>query len=76
MPYVRKTETDASRTQPACRHWRNKAMYVAGRWEGDEIDNSSSHCWCNLTQHVIGPDDQSVSRMECTAGRACYEPRL
>jgi hypothetical protein len=60
---------------PACLHLRNKAMYVTGDPRAvDDVDASSGqHCWCNRTQHVRGPDQQSVDRASCVPGRECYE---
>ena len=40
----------------------------------DEIDSNAS-CWCNLTQHVVGPDDSGVDRLSCIAGRGCFKAR-
>ena len=52
-------------------------MYVTGEVDTknpDEIDSNAS-CWCNLTQHVVGPDDSNVDRVTCIAGRKCYKAR-
>jgi hypothetical protein len=60
-------------TAPPCIHLRSKAMYVTGQTEPTDPDESGSdHCWCNQTQHVIGPDRQSVDRRDCTPLRECY----
>jgi hypothetical protein len=34
---------------------------------------SPSHFWCNLTQSVVGADDQPAHPNACTPGRKCYE---
>ncbi len=61
-------------SEPACIHLRSKAMYVTGSIRNPEHpDEVGSHaCWCNRTQHVIGPDQQAVNRRECISGRPCY----
>jgi len=60
--------------EPACIHLRSKAMYTTGDLKNpthaDEA--GSQYCWCNLTQHVRGPDQHHVDRAECTPGRDCY----
>lgn len=61
-------------TVPACIHLRTKSMYVSGSLKNpDHPDEAGSqHCWCNMTQHVIGPDSSQVSRPACIEGRECY----
>ena len=59
---------------PACIHFRSKSMCVTGDLfddsRADEAGNQN--CWCNITQHVIGPDSQDVDRPNCSPGRDCY----
>ena len=45
-------------TLPPCVHLRSKAMFTTGQLiNPDHPDESGSHyCWCNMTQHIIGPD--------------------
>ena len=31
------------------------------------------HFWCNLTQTVVGVDDQQVHKNFCQPGRSCFE---
>ncbi|MEQ8787629.1 MAG: hypothetical protein RIC55_15100 [Pirellulaceae bacterium] len=59
---------------PPCIHLRSKAMYVTGKMRDTEHPDEagSQHCWCNLTQHVVGPDSGSVDRPACIPGRDCY----
>jgi len=59
---------------PACVYLRSKSLYVSGDLKSlDRLDEShSQHCWCNLTQHVRGPDQQAVDRGTCVPGRECY----
>lgn len=63
---------------PACVHLRSKGMLVRGSREdeGSIHDAGNANCWCNHTQHVIGPDDQVVERHTCVEGRKCYKEVL
>jgi hypothetical protein len=61
--------------QPACVFLRSKGMYVTGDVNPSHFDEADSHlqsCWCNLTQHVIGPDRLDVHRSRCIPGRECF----
>ncbi|QDU95086.1 hypothetical protein [Lignipirellula cremea] len=62
---------------PGCVFFRSKAMYVTGRLSPDHVDESAGshqdYCWCNMTQHVIGPDEVIVKRHECVDGRGCFK---
>ncbi len=61
-------------TETACIHLRSKAMYVTGELKNPEHPDEvgSQDCWCNMTQHVKGPDQADVDRCACTPGRECY----
>ncbi len=61
-------------TSPPCIHLRSKAMYVTGehRDPSHPDEEGSHHCWCNLTQHVRGPDQGDVDRPGCVEGRECF----
>lgn len=73
MPFEKSYDTPKPVTSPPCIHLRSKAMYVTGDRNMDDPDEGGSqHCWCNLTQHVIGPDQADVSRVTCVPGRSCY----
>jgi hypothetical protein len=53
-------------------------MYVTGQLNPADDPYqpmSDGYCWCNLTQHALGPDDRLVDRESCIQGRSCYEPR-
>jgi hypothetical protein len=78
MVYSRSLDEPVGPLQPPCRHLRSKAIYVAGQLEPPaEIEQmGSGHCWCNHTQHVLGPDNLTVDRRECNANRPCYEGTL
>ena len=57
-----------------CIHLRSKMFWVAEQLGGpawDEEDGFDCN-WCNLTQHVLGPDDADVNRQSCVPGRSCY----
>ncbi len=63
-----------------CRHFRSKAMYVAGEAKRDEAEENASaamaYCWCNLTMTQIGIDDRLVNVDACASSdRACRRPR-
>jgi hypothetical protein len=53
-------------------HLRSKSMYV----EGTQRPSEKSPCWCNQTQHVLGPDQQFAGARNCTTGRECYRPSM
>ncbi|MGH7953643.1 MAG: hypothetical protein ACREFE_17235 [Limisphaerales bacterium] len=61
-----------------CKHLRTKKIYIDATpeeafadKEGAEI--SPRHFWCNLTQTVVGVDDQPVHKNTCNASRRCFE---
>ncbi len=78
MAFEKNYDVELPVTQPPCIHLRSKAMYVTGSRQdtGDPHDADNENCWCNMTQHIIGPDDQSVERAQCIPGRTCYRETL
>ena len=74
MPFEKHYDAQPPATEPACIHLRSKAMYVTGDLRNpDHPDEAGSqYCWCNISQHMIGPDQLTVSRYECVPGRTCY----
>lgn len=57
-----------------CFYLRSKAMYVTGERTPNHADEEGGHyCWCNITQHTIGPDDKDVGNRSCGPGRECYK---
>ena len=40
---------------------------------GDPKDADNQNTWCNMTQHILGPDNENVDRIHCVEGRKCYE---
>ena len=76
MPFERKTFGDAPAvTTPLCLHLRSKGMYVTGQpMAPEQAEEALSHsCWCNISQHVLGPDQGEVDPRQCNPGRACYQ---
>jgi hypothetical protein len=79
MGYQR-TFDDGKSTQPLppCMNLRSKAIYVTGDPDPqspEEVGSTRFHCWCNKSQHVIGPDQQLVDRDACVSGRTCFVAR-
>ena len=74
MPFKKTFDLPEPVKQPACIDLRSKRMYVTGDFESREEAEAEGACqfWCNRTQHVFGPDSQSVDRRTCIAGRDCY----
>jgi len=68
MPFEKSLDERPAVTSPPCVHLRSKAMYV----EGTQRPAESSPCWCNLTQHSRGPDQEFAGVRECVPGRACF----
>ena len=64
--------------QPSCLHLRSKGMYVTGQMDpaDDVMPMSDGYCWCNMTQHSYGPDDQPAERGHCNSSRPCYQAVL
>ncbi len=74
MAFEKQHELPQTSTELSCIHLRSKAMYVTGKMRPvtDEDEGGSQHCWCNITQHVIGPDKKDVDRETCGPSRECY----
>ena len=75
MPYQRTIEPRDSAAAPQCIHFRSKAMCVTGELrprDPDEKHNHDQNCWCNMTQHVLGPDRSLVQLDVCVGGRECF----
>lgn len=75
MPFEKYYDSHVPTTLPACIHLRSKAMYVTGDLRNPEHPDEagSQYCWCNISQHVLGPDQLTVNRNDCTPGRTCYQ---
>ena len=57
-----------------CSSLRSKKFFMIDALPTDASQylDASNHCWCRLTQQVIGPDGASVNPDSCVAGRDCY----
>ena len=73
MAHSRIIDSGLPITHLPCVHLRSKEMYVTGQMDPEHPDEGKEHyCWCNLTQHVLGPDDAAVARADCAPNRDCY----
>lgn len=76
MPFEKTYDAEEPKvTTPPCVYLRNKAMYVrgvVGDSENFPEESGAGYCWCNMTQHVLGPDSQHVTRGLCVPERECY----
>lgn len=78
MGYQRSFDQKATDSPPPCINLRSKAIYVTGNPDPQSSEEEGStrfNCWCNKTQHVLGPDEELVDRCECVNGRTCYQAR-
>lgn len=78
MSYKRTFDEPKLPVLPACMFLRSKAIYVTGDPDPktpEESESTRFNCWCNKTQHVMGPDNELVERASCVEGRDCYRPR-
>ncbi|MCH2610177.1 MAG: hypothetical protein MK006_03815 [Pirellulales bacterium] len=75
MAFEKNYEVPGLTDKPACIHLRSKAMYVTGSlYKPDHPDEEGAqYCWCNVTQHIVGPDQEDVNRCDCTSNRGCYK---
>ncbi len=57
-----------------CKSLRSKKFFMIDALPTDASQylDASNHCWCCITQQVIGPDGGSVHPNSCVAGRDCY----
>ncbi|MGA4645027.1 hypothetical protein [Limisphaera sp. 4302-co] len=61
-----------------CQHLRTKKLYIDASpdeafTEPEPDQTAPCHFWCNLTQTVVGPDQQPVHKNSCQPGRPCFE---
>jgi hypothetical protein len=66
--------SDADVASAQCRHLRSKGMFITGCVNPAVEDGQvgDGHCWCSLTSHVLGPDDNFAERQGCIPGRSCF----
>lgn len=57
-----------------CASLRSKKFFMRDSLPTEALDylDASNHCWCRLTQQVIGPDGGSANPDACVRGRSCY----
>jgi hypothetical protein len=57
-----------------CAMLRSKAIYVTGSLVNPDHpdEEGAKYCWCNMTQHILGPDQKDVNQSDCAPGRHCY----
>ena len=73
MPFEKSYDLPVVPASQNCVHLRNKSLFVTGSLDpGHPGEPGPRTCWCNLTQHVVGPDYQQVDRNGCVPGRDCY----
>ena len=78
MSYQRTFDDPKLPLLPPCMYLRSKAIYVTGDPDPktpEEADSTRFNCWCNKTQHIMGPDNELVDRATCVDGRDCYVSR-
>jgi hypothetical protein len=57
-----------------CGSLRSKKFFMIDALPTDAAQylDASNHCWCRMTQQVIGPDGGTVHPDSCKVGRDCY----
>jgi hypothetical protein len=57
-----------------CSSLRSKEFFMIDALPTDASQylDASNHCWCRMTQQVIGPDGGTVHPDSCKVGRDCY----
>jgi hypothetical protein len=63
---------------PFCGSLRSKKFFMMDglATEAAQYLDSSNHCWCRITQQVVGPDGGRVQPNRCVPGRSCYSSAL
>jgi hypothetical protein len=63
---------------PFCGALRSKKYFMLSRLAteaGDYLDGSN-HCWCRVTQQVVGPDGNQARPERCGPDRSCYQSAI
>ena len=57
-----------------CSSLRSKKFFMIDALPTDASQylDAGNHCWCRMTQQVIGPDGGTVHPDSCVTGRDCY----
>ncbi len=74
MAFEKDLDPQEMNVLPACSELRTKKMVTEATrdvWD-DPFAGGNHHCWCHITQHVVGPDQELVERDRCVPGRDCY----
>ncbi len=63
---------------PFCGELRSRKYFMLSKMPTEVSDylDDADHCWCYVTQQVIGPDGGKVHPQRCTSGRGCYRSAL
>ncbi|HXN41589.1 MAG TPA: hypothetical protein VN918_07370 [Myxococcaceae bacterium] len=63
---------------PFCGELRSKKYFMLNKLptEASEYLDDADHCWCYVTQQVVGPDGAKVHPQRCISGRGCYKSAL
>lgn len=74
----RTTNAHGAVETPFCGSLRSKKFFMMDRVATEAADylDASNHCWCRLTQQVVGPDGGRVNPNRCVPGRSCYSSAL
>lgn len=73
MPFEKEYDRPEPLAHGPCIHLRSKEIYVNGELRmPDASEVQYCHCWCNITQHVMGPDQSTVDLQQCNPNRDCY----
>ena len=67
-------DTTAVIQSPFCGSLRSKKFFMRDTLPAVAADylDASNHCWCRVTQQVIGPDGSPADPDSCITGRTCY----
>lgn len=78
MPVEITEEAAEPMVSPFCGELRSKKFFMMDKLatEAAEYLDASNHCWCYLTQQVIGPDGDRAKPNRCMTGRSCYRSAL
>jgi hypothetical protein len=68
------TGTTSAPQSAFCNSLRSKKFFMRDALPAEASDyiDASNHCWCRVTQQVIGPDGGSVRPDSCISSRSCY----
>jgi hypothetical protein len=63
---------------PFCGELQSKKYFMLNEMptEPSHYLDEADHCWCFVTQQVIGPDGGKVHPERCRPGRSCYRSAM